>query len=353
MTGPVRVLIVDDSATMRGMIAATLRRDPAIEVVGEATDPLEARQAIKDLHPDVVTLDVEMPRMNGLEFLDRLMRLRPTPVIMISSLTQRGAQETIRALELGAFDCVAKPTPGDLGSMEQLPLKVKMAAKARLRTNPVGARQEAEVGAGYQPGRKVVAIGSSTGGVEALCTVLASYPANCPPTVIAQHMPESFIESFAARLDRRFAPEVAVAFEGAPLVPGRVYLAPGGRHHLEIAEGASRQCRLREGDPINGFCPSVDLLFRSASRALGANGVGVILTGMGRDGAEGLLAMREAGARTLGQDEDTSLIYGMPKAAYEIGAVERQVPLPNITAEILGITQLNKKEETNVIPRQR
>jgi two-component system chemotaxis response regulator CheB len=344
----IRVLVVDDSAAMRGLISALLRRDPTIEVVGEAADPLEARQAIKDLHPDVVTLDVEMPKMNGLEFLERLMRLRPTPVIMISNLTQRGAQETIRALEIGAIDCMAKPAPGNLGSLEQLPSRVKMAAKAKLSqagsSDP--AAPPAKANDGYRPGRRIVAIGSSTGGVEALSTVLAHFPANCPPTVIAQHMPESFLASLAMRLDKRFAPEIAIAYDGAPLLAGRVYFAPGGRKHVEIVEGSPRKCRIREDEPINGYCPSVDLLFNSVRGAEPANALGVILTGMGRDGAEGLLAMRRAGAATLGQDEATSLIYGMPKAAFEIGAVERQVPLPRIGAEILNLTQ-TKQEGMN------
>jgi two-component system chemotaxis response regulator CheB len=342
----IRVLVVDDSAAMRGLIGALLRRDPTIEVVGEAADPLEARQAIKDLQPDVVTLDVEMPKMNGLEFLERLMRLRPTPVIMISNLTQRGAQETIRALEIGAIDCMAKPAPGNLGSLEQLPSRVKMAAKAKLSqagTSGAAAAAPARTNDGYRPGRRMVAIGSSTGGVEALSAVLAHFPANCPPTVIAQHMPESFLASLAMRLDKRFAPEIAIAYDGAPLVPGRVYFAPGGRKHIEIMEGSPRKCRIREDEPINGYCPSVDLLFNSVRSAEPANALGVILTGMGRDGAEGLLAMRRAGAATLGQDESTSLIYGMPKAAFEMGAVERQVPLPRIGAEILNLTQIKQE----------
>jgi two-component system chemotaxis response regulator CheB len=350
----VRVLIVDDSAAMRGLISAIMRRDADIEVIGEATDPLEARQAIKDLQPDVITLDVEMPKMNGLEFLDRIMRLRPTPVIMISNLTQRGAQETIRALEIGAVDCMAKPSPGNLNSLEQLPVRVKMAAKAKLRgalgstngSNGVNGTTNDKPAMSYKPARSIVVIGSSTGGVEALSTILTAFPANCPPTVIAQHMPESFLASLAARLDKRFSPEIAVATDGAQLLPGRVYFAPGGRRHTEIVEGAIRRLRVREGDVINGYCPSIDLLFHSAGRAQSGNMVGVILTGMGRDGADGLLAMRRAGARTLGQDEATSLIYGMPKAAFENGAVERQVPLANIAAEILGMTR-QKQEGTN------
>lgn len=337
---PVRVLVVDDSPVMRAMITSILGRDDGIEVVGQASHPLEARQAIKDLDPDVMTLDIEMPGMSGLDFLDRVMRLRPMPVVMVSSLTQRGADESIRALEAGAVDCIPKPSPGNPNSLDHLPVRVKAAARARLRRGfGAGEAAEARVPGSYRPGSHVVVLGSSTGGVEALSTVLATYPANCPPTVIAQHMPEAFLAKLAMRLDNRFAPEIAVAHDGAPLMPGRVYFAPGGRRHVEIAGGAVRTCRVREGEPVNGYCPSVDLLFHSASKAQPAQTLGVILTGMGRDGAEGLLALRQAGGATLGQDEATSLIYGMPRAAWEAGAVQRQVPLEGIGAEILGITQ--------------
>jgi two-component system, chemotaxis family, protein-glutamate methylesterase/glutaminase len=340
-----RVLIVDDSTAMRGLIGAVLRRDPQIQVVGEAKDPLEARQAIKDLSPDVLTLDVEMPKMNGLEFLERLMRLRPMPVIMVSTLTQRGADASVRALELGAFDCIAKPAPGEIGTLDQLPAMVKLAVNSARRRNPqpMNPPPAAVKADGYTPGRRIVAIGSSTGGVEALSTVLTGYPANCPPTIIAQHMPVSFIESLAGRLDKRFAPTIAVAAEGTPLLPGHVYFAPGGQTHLEIVQGSPARCRLRPAEGHTGFRPSVDLLFHSIALAAPSNAVGVIMTGMGQDGAQGLLAMRKAGAITIGQDEATCVIYGMPKAAFEIGAVERQVPLDKIAAEILSVTRLKQE----------
>ncbi len=339
-----RVLVVDDSASMRQLIASVLDAAPDIEVVGEACDPLEAREAIKLLNPDVITLDVEMPNMNGLDFLEKLMRLRPTPVIMVSNLTQRGGDITIRALEIGAMDCVNKPMPGDRELFGGLVDKVRQAAEARPRlTASTGARAPTEAArtgsTPYRPSGRIVAIGSSTGGVEALTSVLSAFPANCPPTVITQHMPGTFTKSFADRLNRLSEASVTEAQDGAPLLPGRVYLAPGGLgRHLEVVGGDNPRCRLRAGDPVSGHCPSVDALFRSVAKVAGANALGVILTGMGRDGADGLLAMREAGARTLGQDAATSLIYGMPRTAFETGGVEKQLPLARIGAEILTLT---------------
>jgi two-component system chemotaxis response regulator CheB len=332
----VRVLIVDDSATMRSLIAAVLQRDPEIEVVGEAGDPLEAREAIKKLNPDVITLDVEMPNMNGIDFLEKIMRLRPMPVVMVSTLTVRGAEATMEALELGAIDCVAKPSTGGLEGFSDLPFKVKAAAKAKvrpLRTPDPGA--PAPTPLEHTPDGRLIAIGSSTGGVEALITVLSRFPANCPPTVITQHMPATFTRSFSERLDRLCAPKVAEAHDGAVLENGRIYIAPGGDKHLEIGGTGTLRCRLSDGPAANGHRPSVDVLFRSVAKAVGSRAVGAILTGMGRDGAEGLLAMRRAGARTFGQDEASSVVYGMPKAAFEIGAVERQAPLDRIAAELL------------------
>jgi two-component system chemotaxis response regulator CheB len=330
----IRVLIVDDSATMRSLIAAVLARDPEIEVVGQAGDPLEARQAIKDLNPDVLTLDVEMPNMNGIEFLEKIMRLRPMPVVMVSTLTVRGAEVTLEALELGAVDCVAKPSTGGLEGFQELPAKVKAAAQARVRPLRAAPAVAAAPIAHASDGR-LVAIGSSTGGVEALIAILGRFPANCPATVVTQHMPASFTASFAARLDRLCAPKVEEAYDGAPLEAGRVYVAPGGACHLEVAGAAQLRCRVQPGEPVNGHRPSVDVLFRSAAKTVGARGVGVILTGMGRDGAQGLLAMRQAGARTVGQDEASCVVYGMPKAAFEIGAVARQAPLDRIATELL------------------
>jgi two-component system chemotaxis response regulator CheB len=338
----VRTLIVDDSPTMRSLIAAVLRRDPEIEVVGQAGDPLEARQAIKSLDPDVVTLDIEMPNMSGLEFLEKIMRLRPTPVIMVSTLTQAGAEATIAALEIGAFDCVAKPSTGGIEAFAELPAKVKAASRARIRqaaTSASNGRPERFTSDG-----RLVAIGSSTGGVEALISVLRAFPQDCPPTVITQHMPATFTKSFAARLDRLCAPTVTEALDGEPIHRGHIYLAPGGVTHLEVVGASQWRCRLRDSDPVNGHRPSVDVLFNSVASTVGARAVGVILTGMGGDGARGLLAMREAGARTLGQDEATCVVYGMPKVAFEIGAVERQLSLSAIGPEILNMCNAERAE---------
>lgn len=333
----IRVLVVDDSATMRKLIAAALSVDPEIEVVGEAADPLQAREAIKALNPDVITLDVEMPNMNGLDFLERVMRLRPMPVVMVSTLTTRGAEITLAALELGAVDCVAKPGAGTPHAFDALPDKVRTAAAARVRASRLPAAACAP-DAHFDPGDKVVAIGSSTGGVEALLAIIERLPANCAPTVITQHMPATFTKSFAERLNRSCAAEVHEARDGDPLAAGKVFLAPGGDSHLEI-DGVNRlRCRVTPGPPVSGHCPSVDRLFESVARTAKGRGVGVILTGMGRDGARGLLAMREAGARTVGQNEATSVVYGMPKAAFEIGAVERQLPLEKIAPAIRQLT---------------
>ncbi len=342
----VRVLIVDDSATMRSLIANRLRRDREIEVVGEAADPVEARQAIKDLNPTVITLDIEMPKMNGLDFLERLMRLRPMPVIMVSTLTQQGAEATIEALAMGAFDCVGKPSPSSPDSLDALPEKIKAAAQGLVRARGLRHTQVAQprATADYAPNGKIIAIGSSTGGVEALMSILSAFPSNCPPTVVTQHMPPSFTRSFAERLNRTCAPEVCEAFDGALLTTGRVYLAPGGPTHLEITGARSPRCRLRQGDAVNGHRPSVDVLFLSVAAAAKSNAVGVILTGMGSDGAKGLLAMRHAGARTFGQDQASSVVYGMPRVAFEIGAVERQASLDRLAGQILEATRKTVKE---------
>ncbi len=334
MSEPVRVLIVDDSATMRSLISAVLRRDPEISVVGTAADPLEARTAIKELNPDVITLDVEMPNMNGLEFLEKIMRLRPMPVVMVSTLTQAGTDVTLAALEVGAVDAVAKPAPGVPAqeAFADLADKVKIAARSRVR--PLETRETRAVDGAYRAdANHILAIGASTGGVEALLNILTAFPANCPATVVTQHMPATFTRSFAARLDKASGATVTEAVDGAPLTPGHVYIAPGGERHLEVSGG---RCRLVAGDTVNGHRPSVDVLFHSVAR-LGRPMTGVILTGMGKDGAKGLLAMRQAGARTLGQDEASSVVYGMPRAAFELGAVERQLSLPRLAPAILDL----------------
>jgi two-component system, chemotaxis family, protein-glutamate methylesterase/glutaminase len=334
----VRVLVVDDSPTIRGILTAALSRDPEIEVVGASGDPLEARGAIKELNPDVITLDVEMPKMNGIEFLEKIMRLRPMPVIMVSTLTQAGAAVSIEALELGAFDCVGKP------DFEGLADKVKAAARARVR--PLADRAPTERKKDYRPSNKLLAIGSSTGGVEALLTVLREFPENCPPTLITQHMPPTFTASFAARLDRVCAPNVAEASDGAPILPGHIYIAPGGSAHLEVQGGVQPRCRLRESPPVSGHRPSVDVLFNSVAQIYARRSVGVILTGMGRDGAQGLKALRDAGAATLGQDEASCIVYGMPKAALELGAVERQLALSAIGAAALDLCAFEMRGAT-------
>ncbi len=344
MNAAARVLVVDDSPTMRGLISAVLRADPEVDVVGQAGDALEARAAIKALNPDVVTLDIEMPNMNGLDFLEKIMTLRPMPVIMVSTMTHRGADATLAALEIGAFDCVGKPSPGEPHPFGDLAEKVKAAARSqRQYVKPAAERVPPPAVADFRVGRKIVAIGSSTGGVEALINVLQKFPANCPPTVITQHMPPTFTRSFAERLNRLCAPVVQEATDGARLEIGKIYLAPGGERHLRIVNASAPHCRLVDGAPVNGHRPSVDVLFDSVAELAGRNAVGVILTGMGRDGAAGLLKMRHAGARTIGQNEKTCVVYGMPRVAHELGAVEQQFPLNAIGEEILKITAARKE----------
>jgi len=335
----VRVLIVDDSATIRRLLTEILSRDPEIEVVGQAPEPAIARQMIKELNPDVITLDVEMPNMNGVEFLEKIMRLRPMPVVMISTLTERGAEITLDALAIGAVDYFAKPTQNVaavLGNAAQvLADKVKSAACAHVRPYKGGLQPALTRKTAGEFQNKVIAIGSSTGGVEALLEVLSHFPENCPPTLITQHMPAGFTASFAKRLDKVCAPSVAEAFDGAPLEAGRVYLAPGAVAHLELSGQGPWRCRLVNGDATSGHRPSVDRLFQSVAQAAGVESVGAILTGMGRDGAAGLAAMRRAGAATFGQDEATAIVYGMPRVAFEMGAVRTQLPLEKIGPEIL------------------
>jgi len=343
MSAPARVLVVDDSPTMRGLITAVLSSDPEVNVIGQAGDALEAREAIKRLNPDVLTLDIEMPNMNGLDFLEKIMTLRPMPVIMVSTMTHRGAEATLAALEIGAFDCVGKPAPGELRPFGDLAEKVKAAARTQRQYSQRAAAVPPPSVADFRVGRKIVAIGSSTGGVEALIAVLQKFPANCPPTVITQHMPPTFTKSFAERLNRLCAPVVQEATDGARLEIGKIYLAPGGERHLQVSGASAPCCRLVERPPVNGHRPSVDVLFDSVAELAGRNAVGVILTGMGRDGAAGLLKMRHAGARTLGQNEKTCVVYGMPRVAHELGAVEQQLPLTAIGEEILKMTAARKE----------
>jgi two-component system chemotaxis response regulator CheB len=284
--------------------------------------------------------------MNGLDFLEKIVRLRPTPVIMVSNLTGQGTETAIEAMQIGAVDCIAKPAPGETQPFAELPRIVKAAAGARVRSRSSAngdgkpRDQRRPMAATYEPDGRIVAIGSSTGGVEALSAYISQLPENCPPTLIVQHMPPDFTASLAARLDRLNAPKVTEATDGTPIEVGNVYIAPGGPKHLEIDDHHGLRCRLRASGPVNGHSPSVDVLFNSVAQVAKSNAVGVILTGMGRDGAQGLLAMRQAGAKTIGQDEASSLIYGMPRAAFEIGAVERQLPLDRIANAVLVMTNL-------------
>ena len=338
----IRTLIVDDSPTMQAMIHRKLSGDAGIAVVGYAANADEARARIKELDPDVVTLDVEMPGMNGLDFLQRLMRLRPTPVVMLSSFTSRGAETSITALELGAFDCFDKArlqTQHDASGEPDLADLLRAASATKPQAiAPSAAPKSSSTSTVFTPRPgSMIAIGASTGGVEALIEVLMGFPANCPPTVIVQHMPATFTPSFAARLNRLCPPTVEEARPGAPLMVGKVYLAPGGERHLEVAgEGLKRHCRLVEGEKVNGHRPSVDRLFKSLVRAAGDQAVGAILTGMGNDGALGLKAMRDAGSPTIGQDKATSTVYGMPAVAHQIGAVCEQQPLRRIASTLLA-----------------
>lgn len=336
------VLIIDDSALVRQILTKLLESDNDIKVVGTAADPLIGTEKIKKLQPDVITLDVEMPRMDGLEFLERLMRLHPIPVVMVSSLTQTGAEATIRALELGAVEFVGKPkfdlAEGLAGLRQELCDKIKAAARARVtrRALPPPSKGAPLASKGFTTTEAVIAIGASTGGVEALAYVLKSVPPDCPAILVTQHMPEGFTKSFAARLNSLCAATVTEAEDGARVLPGHVYIAPGSQHLSLKRSGANYVCSVKGTDRVSGHCPSVDVLFRSVAAAAGKNAVGAILTGMGRDGAEGLLQMRAAGAPTFGQDEASCVVYGMPRAAFEIGAVQTQVGLDKMAESILA-----------------
>ncbi|WP_138473357.1 chemotaxis response regulator protein-glutamate methylesterase [Poseidonocella sp. HB161398] len=331
--GPIRVAIVDDSATIRRLVAMELARHPDLDLVGEAEHPYQARVMIKSLNPDVLVLDIEMPHMNGLDFLKKIMTLRPMPVLMFSSMTKRGAQAAVEALSTGAVDCLEKtPTLSTDGTLQRLPALIRMAAGARLaqpRTQDAGA------GNSFLNRGRIVLIGSSTGGVDALEQVIGGFPANCPPTLITQHMPAEFLKSFSARLDNMAAPAVRLAADGEPLAEGKVLIAPGGPYHLAL-DGRSPRCVLDGQDKVSGHRPSVDVLFHSAV-PVANRVVAAILTGMGADGARGMLALRRAGARTLAQDEESCTVFGMPRVALENGGAERAVPLRRVAPAILEL----------------
>lgn len=334
----VNVLIVDDSLTMRTIIKSVLRTDKNINVIGEAADAYEARDKIKALNPDVILLDINMPKMSGLQFLEKIMTLRPMPVVMLSGSTSKGASDTITALSIGAFECVEKPMSGDYASgLAELSEIIKSAAKYTPNKNKDDPAIETKPDTSdFLPDNSIIGIGSSTGGVEALMKVLSSFPSNCPPTVITQHMPKSFLESFASRLNRSVAPTVQIAKDGAIIKQGNVYIAPGGETHLQIRGRSQFRCHLNTADPVWGHRPSVDVMFESMAQTAKSKAIGAILTGMGRDGAQGLLSMRQAGARTLGQNETSCIVYGMSKVAKEINAVERELPLALIGSTIIS-----------------
>jgi len=351
----IRVLIVDDSEVVRQVLSGILGTDPGIDVVGTAIDPYDAREKIKLLKPDVLTLDVEMPKMDGVSFLKNLMRLRPMPVVMVSTLTEKGASVTLDALEAGAADYVTKPQGAGLKEelerySSEIIGKVKAAAcvkTATLERQSRGNQDEAALDKirkklagqltdlGPLTGNLIVAIGASTGGTEAIKDVVIRLPENFPPVVVVQHIPPAFSASYAKRLDGISALRVKEAAHGDPIERGNVYIAPGS-HHLFLKKTGSRYfCQLSDEPPVNKHRPAVDVLFDSVVETAGRRSVGVILTGMGADGAEGLLRMREAGATTLSQNEATCVVYGMPKAAAEIGAAEHIVPLLDMPSKLV------------------
>ena len=371
-----RVVVVDDSALVRSLLTEIINRQPDMECVGAAADPLVAREMIRNLNPDVITLDVEMPRMDGLDFLSRLMRLRPMPVVMVSTLTERGAEVTLRALELGALDFVAKPKIGITDGLKQLAEditeKIRTASKARIRrvvvpplapvplaTSALGsaaaamhapaastsaAGQASQFGGlgraalpaiGRLSTEKIIFIGASTGGTEATKDVLIHLPADCPAVMITQHMPPGFTKSYAARLDSLCRIRVAEARDGERVLPGHAYIAPGGVHMSVERSGANYIARVTDGEPVNRHKPSVEVLFNSAARVVGPNALGVMLTGMGADGAKAMRVMRDAGSFNIAQDEASCVVFGMPKEAIAHGAAHEVLSLNRIAPRLI------------------
>ncbi len=345
--GKIRVLVVDDSAIVRKIFVDELQRDPQIEVIGTAPDPYVARDKIVQLKPDVITLDIEMPRMDGITFLKKLMRYHPLPVIIVSSLTPKGGELALEALDAGAVEVMCKPgaayTVGDMSV--DLINKIKAASRAKVQKRSQDAAPVTRTVrrlAMTRTTNKVVAIGASTGGTEAIRRLLEAMPGNCPGTVVVQHMPEHFTHSFSERLDGLCAMAVKEAEDGDAVIPGRVLIAPGNHHMLLRRSGARYHVQVKSGPLVQRQRPSVDVLFKSVARYAGANAVGVILTGMGRDGADGLLEMKKAGAKTLAQNEETCVVFGMPKVAMELGAVDQTLALETIPRRILDAAQADK-----------
>lgn len=340
----IKVLVVDDSALMRQLLSEILSSAPDIEVVGQASDPYRAREKILELEPDVLTLDVEMPRMDGLTFLDKLMRGRPMPVVMVSSLTEKGCATTIQALELGAVDFITKPridlSDGMVEIGAEILEKVRRAARARVtrrvtKPTPQLPAHAATADALATSTHKIIAIGASTGGTQALSEMIPQMPADSPGIVTVLHMPASFTKAFADRLNETSQMEVREAADGDTVLPGKVLIAPGDFHMTVTRSGARYKVAINHDAPVNQFRPSVDVLFHSCARYVASNAVGVILTGMGNDGAEGLLAMRRAGAATFAQNEETCVVFGMPKQAIQLGAAEHIVSLDKMASSVL------------------
>jgi two-component system chemotaxis response regulator CheB len=359
----IKVLIVDDSALVRRLLTEMLSSDPSITVLGTANDAYDAREKIKALNPDVLTLDVEMPRMDGITFLRNLMRLRPMPVIMVSSLTDKGAEVTLDALSIGAVDYLPKPKIDLAATLadykEELIAKVKAAASSRVRASSTAASASADaIHAKRDPQRqlrtteRIIAIGASTGGTEAIKEVLIRMPPDTPGIVITQHIPKLFSGAFARRMDACCQVSVCEAEDGQQILRGHAYIAPGDMHLLVERDGARYVCRLDEGPPVNRHKPSVDVLFRSVAQQAGRNAIGVILTGMGKDGALGLKEMRDAGSRTIAQDEATSIVWGMPGEAVAVGGAADVLPLDNIWSRVLQLADemdITRSGETGVI----
>jgi two-component system chemotaxis response regulator CheB len=364
--GKIRVLIIDDSALIRKILTEVLSSSPDIEVVGAAADPLIARDMIKQLNPDVLTLDIEMPHMDGITFLSNLMRLRPTPVVMISTLTEHGAEATLNALALGAVDFIAKPKVDVVNTLneytEEIISKVIMAAKAKVglvdtraikpkssvATIPdiaekhsvdVILKAAAPAKVHVTPTNKIIALGSSTGGTEAIKVVVKGLPADTPPILITQHLPAAFSESFIRHVDLVTEMTASIPKHGQVVEPGNIYLSPGDRHMLVVREGGKYIIHLSDGLPVNRHKPAVDVLFRSVAQCAGANAIGVLLTGMGADGAMGMKEMHDAGAKTVIQDEQTCVVWGMPGAAFKLGCTDYVVPLNEVSKKIISLVK--------------
>ena len=340
-----RVLIVDDSALIRSLLTEIINRQPDMVVAGAAPDPIAAREMIRNLNPDVLTLDVEMPRMDGIEFLEKLMRLRPMPVVMVSTMTQEGAETTLRALELGAVDFVAKPKLDIKRGMEagasDLLEKIRLAASARVRkvaAVPRAAVARPLLSLGARAGtEKLIIIGASTGGTEAIKEVLIPIPPDAPGILITQHMPAGFTRSFAQRLDSLCKIKVKEAQDGERILPGHAYIAPGDYHLLVKKSGANYVTQLSDGEPVNRHRPSVEVLFKSAAHCVGANAIGIMLTGMGKDGATAMMDMKRAGAYNIAQDEASCVVFGMPKEAIAAGGVDEVLPLGGIAGRVFAL----------------